>query len=228
MSAVIICFRPSSVTLSELCRIMRADLGLLAGCQQRRLLQLESAAGKAKEQQDDRDVDDVTAVAALVTPDQPDQGGQQIGPCGVLTDASTLPEFLGDCPDHESAESETQPRAPDPNPEGDGRSSDQQAAQNRKHELVAQIDERRLAPGQQRADAGENEHRQSDWDHPLVEERRPDGDALARHSLAERREHRGKQHEAGAEEQNPVVEQERGFTRQPESSSLRARSSGIR
>ena len=46
-------------------------------------------------------------------------------------------------------------------------------------ELVAQVRRRGLAPGDQRADAGQEQQDQADRHHPLVEERRPHRDALA-------------------------------------------------
>ena len=56
---------------------------------------------------------------------------------------------------------------------------------------------------------------QPDRQHPLVEERRPDGQPLAAHRFAQRREHRREQDEERREQQDPVVREERRFARDP-------------
>jgi hypothetical protein len=51
--------------------------------------------------------------------------------------------------------------------------------------------------------------------HPLVEERRPDGEALAGHRFAQRREHRREEDEERREQQDPVVDEEGRLARRP-------------
>ena len=100
-------------------------------------------------------------------------------------------------------------------PERHQRAGHDDGRHDRPQELLAQVGHRGLAPGQQRRRAGQEQQHQADGRHPLVEERRPDRQPLAGDRLAQRREHRRKQHEERAEQQDPVVRQERRFPRQP-------------
>src|SRR5262249_46908716 len=89
------------------------------------------------------------------------------------------------------------------------------AAEQRPEELVDDVRERRSPPREQRADAGQRQQDETDRDEPLVEERPGDGETLAGDRFAQRREHRAEQDEQRGEQQNPVVDEERRFARQP-------------
>jgi hypothetical protein len=71
-----------------------ANLHLLAGLHQQRLVLLQPFPGKAHEHQDDANMNQVAAVAALVAANQADERREEIGTARLLAHACALPELL--------------------------------------------------------------------------------------------------------------------------------------
>ena len=192
-----------------------ADLDGLARLQQRLLFLLEPLAREAKEHEHHPDVDDVAAVAPLRAGDQADHRGQDVGAGGALPHERAAHELLADRHGHERAEREADAAGPLAHAERRERRPGDERRHGRPQELMDHVRDRRLAPREQRTDAGQQQQHQADRQHPLVEERRADGQALPVHRLAQRREHRREQDEERGEEQDPVVGEERRLARHP-------------
>ena len=86
------------------------------------------------------------------------------------------------------------------------------------------VDFRQASSGRRRS----AQQRQTDRHHPLVEERRSDGEALAVDRLGDRREHRREQDEPGQNSRIQLLNRNAASFDIQESSSWRARSSGSR
>src|SRR5262249_60163119 len=82
-------------------------------------------------------------------------------------------------------------------------------------ELLLNVRERGLPPSEERSYPGEEQQDEANRRHPFVEERRGNREARARNGFAQRREHRAEQDEERGEQQNPVVNHEGRFAREP-------------
>ena len=112
---VIICFCPSSVTLTASSRMVKSPTvacwpGLSNTCSSC----LNPSPAKPEEEEHDPDVDDVAAVAALVPPGQSDERGEDVGARDALTDTRPAPELLSNRAHHERTEGKAEARCPDP------------------------------------------------------------------------------------------------------------------
>ena len=132
----------------------------------------ERVAPEAQEDQHDPEVDDVAAVAALVAADQADDRREEIRAGVPAPDVAAADELLRDGAGHEGAQREAQARRPDgrrPNHLSVAGRHDRR--RHRPEERIAEVRQRRLAPGEQRTDAGQQQQDEADRHHPLVEER---------------------------------------------------------
>ena len=110
-----------------------------------------------------------------------------------------------------------------PGPEAEGRSPtlrrdhqedrDHDGADGRPHEVALQAFERSLAPGQQRADGGEDQEQQGHGDGDAVVERRADRDFVALHEFGNLREPGSPEHGEAEQNEEQIVEQEAGLAR---------------
>ena len=192
-----------------------AHLDRLARTQQHLLALPVAGPGEAEHHEDDAEMDDVAAVAPARPHYQTDHGGDHVAAGHAAADDSAPDELLPDRAGHESAERKADAGNPHPEAERDEHRGDDERERHRPEELLAQVRQRRLPPGEKRPDAGQQQQRQPDRDHPLVEEGRSHRDPLACHRLAERREHRREQDEEGREQEDPVVHEERRLARRP-------------
>jgi hypothetical protein len=128
---------------------------LLARRQDYQFVLLESFPGESEEDEDRADVHDVPAVAALVAADEPDECSEHVGAGGPAPDVRPAPELLHDGAHHERAERETDPRDPHTEPERDEEPHGDDARRDRPEELFLQVADRRLAPCEERSDAGQ-------------------------------------------------------------------------
>ena len=129
MCAVIICFWPSSVTLTASSRTVKSPTcacwpGLSSTCSSC----LKPSPAKPRKISTIADVDDVAAVAALVAPDEPDERREDVGAGGALPDARAAPELLRDRADDEAAQREADARRPDADAERDNSAADDDSA----------------------------------------------------------------------------------------------------
>ena len=164
-----------------------ADLGLVPGSSVDLALFLVRVAGEADEHEHDADVHDVAAVAPLAARHQADQRREGVELGVRLAHARAAIELLRDRRGDERAQREADHRGPATSAharvaEADARPPSAIAHRRRGSANWSQVSTRCLAPGDERPDAGEEQQDQADRRHRLVEERRPDGDAVAARS----------------------------------------------
>ncbi len=167
--------------------------------------------GNADEDHHDAHVHDVTAVASLVVGDQPNQGGEgalamQALPCsGAVDDVGGRAhqnkdaEGVGDG-GHDLAHAEKEEQ------HGTGQGED-----HRQEEMAHQQHGGRFAPGQQGADAGQGQQRQSKGHIEMIEPAGGDGDLRAANKLGENGEQGTPEHGEHDAHQQHVIEEEGTF-----------------
>ena len=81
------------------------------------------------------------------------------------------------------------------------------------HEISLQAFEGSFAPGEQRADCGEDQEQQRDGNRDAIVERRADGDFVALHAFGNLGEQRAPQDGEAEQDEEKIVEQETGLAR---------------
>ena len=175
-------------------------------------LRFEGHPGKGDEQQHDRDVDDIAAVATTVAGQQLEKRDDQRLPVLPMPGSRAARKFLDDGRQHEPADTERDQRADVPHTRHQQNEQRENAARERHGELAAQIGQRGAAPGDQRADPGHREQRETERHVDLIEEGRADRDLRALDRLGENRKQRAPEHGEGDTDEQQIVEEKAGLT----------------
>src|SRR5208337_378920 len=180
---------------------------------------IERRAEDANHHQRDAKVDYVSAVAACVSVAQVSHGGEQVLLALAGDDAASAEELGDDGKDDQSRENgghggvEIRGIFPGTDAEQNHHAADGDRADGRGKEIPFQALDRRLTPGQQRSDGGEQQEQQSNRNGNTIEKRRPDRDFVSLNELRQDREKRAPQDGEADDQQKEIVEQETRFAR---------------
>ena len=131
----------------------------------------------------------------------------------LVDGARAAEELHDDGRRHEEAEAERNDGIRITHAAGEERGDHDQHADAGPLEVLAQAFHRRAAPGEERADAGQEEQEQADRHHQAVE---PDGieaDLFGGELFRDDREHRAPENREATGQQNQIIEQEARFAR---------------